>query len=199
MPGRGLIVAGCPVLVALAALVAACGGGGGNGDATPSVSPPTTEETRTATGTVVATPAEGPSPTQAPDIRQEDLTEQPGLRDFVAGAGGEASGDRITYVDLTNDGVEDAVVPVSSGGEGGDIAVFVFGYGPGGLQELLQVVPEDRSLSASVVDGVLTVAEPVFAPGDPLCCPSEIRTTTYGWDGNRLVVSDQTVEPAGGN
>jgi hypothetical protein len=199
MPGRSLIVAALPVLVGLAALAAACGGGGANGTATPSASPPATGDARTATVTVAATPGDVASPTPAPDIRQEDLPEQLGLQDFLAGAGGEVDADRITYGDLTSNGVEEAVVSVSSGGEGGDIAVFVYGYGAGGLEELLRVIPENRSLSASVVDGALTVTEPVFAAGDPLCCPSEIRTTTYGWDGSNLTVTHQTTEPAVGN
>jgi hypothetical protein len=201
MPGRGLIVAGLLVLVALTGLAAACGGGGANGASTPTVSP-ATEEARTATAataTVPATPGNVASPTPETSIRQEDLADQPGLRNFLAGAGGQVDTDRIIFVDLTGNGVEEAVVPVSSGGEGGDIAVFVFGYETRGLQELLRVIPENRSLSASIVDGALTVTQPVFAAGDPLCCPSQVRKTTYGWDGNHLVAADETVEPTAGN
>ena len=182
MLGRAL-TAGVPIVLAAAlALVAACNGG----EATPTA----TMEDTTATLDMATAP---------PDIRQQDLTDQPGLQDFLASAGGAVDSNAIIYGDLTEDGVEDAVVPVSSGGEGGDIAVFVFGYGPGGLDELLRVLPENDSLRAEISDSALTIIEPVFGPADPLCCPSELRTTTYRWDGSELVVADQETAPGPGN
>jgi hypothetical protein len=193
MPGRGLIVVCSVALVALAAVIAACGDGGTEGRATPGVSPAATGvETPTGpagTATAAATPS---------DIRQEDLGAQEGLRTFLAEAGGAVDTDRISYADLTGDGLEEAVVPVSSGGEGGDIAVFVFGYDGGAVAQLLRVIPESGALTASVAAGALTVSEPVFAPGDPLCCPSELRNTTFGWDGNGLVAVQEEVVPAEG-
>ena len=173
------------VLTLLAALTLGCGGGAG-GDGTPTAAP---------TATAVATEPPAGTATPALDIRQEDLSQQPGLGDFLAGSGGEVAANSITYVDLTGDGVEEAVVPVSSGGEGGNIAVFVFGYRPGGLEELLRVVPESGSVRESIMDGRLTLTEPVYGPGDPLCCPSQLQTTTYRWDGSQLVVADERTEP----
>lgn len=183
MLGRALNPCVPFVLVAALALVSACDGG---------------EATPTATEEGTATP-EMPTATAAPDIRQQDLTAQPGLQSFLADAGGEVISSAIIYVDLTDDGSEDAVVPVSSGGTAGDIAVFVFGYGPGGLDELLRVLPENDSLRAEISDSAMTVIEPVFGPDDPLCCPAELRTTTYRWDGSQLVVADQETAPGPGS
>ncbi len=190
MSGRGLFAV-CLLLAPVAILMAACGGGG-SGKATPGASPTTTAEAPTLTppSSETATPSSG--------IRQLDPTREPGLRDFLAGSGGQVEPSRITYADLTDDGNEEAVVPVSSGGEGGDKALFVFGQEGAELRELLRVVA-DSSLTAQVTNGRLAVTEPVFAPGDAMCCPSQLRKTTYRWDGSQLVVADQKTQPAGGN
>jgi len=174
------------LLVSLAALVVACDDGGAGGEPTAEPLPGTAEE---ATATV--------PPNGVTGIRQADLMTQPGIVDFLSTSGGAI--DAIVYLDLTEDGAEEAVLPISSGGEGGDIAVFVYGYQDGRLTELLRVLPDDNSLRAETADGTLTIVQPVFAEGDPLCCPSELRRTVYQWDGTELsVASDETV-PAEGN
>jgi hypothetical protein len=181
MPMRALrpAIALAPLLLALA-LAGGCGGDSG--------------DTPTSTGTPeVAATATAPAGTPAPDIREQNFAQLPAVSDFIATAGGEVATNLITYADLTEDGVDDAVVPISSGGEGGEIAVFVFGYGPDGLSELLRVIPES-GFKDNVVDGKLTITEPVFAPGDPMCCPSQLRVTTYGWNGSELVIEDQRTE-----
>ncbi len=180
MPGRAVFAVWLVLVPAL--LTAACGGGSGE---TPAAS-----ATLEATATLPTIPPSG--------IREQDPTSEPGLREFLVSSGGQVEPERITYADLTEDGGEEAVVPVSSGGEGGDIAVFVIGYESGELRELLRFVPE-RSLTASVTDGDLTVTEPIFAPGDALCCPSQLRNTTYRWDGSQLAVAAQETRPAEGN
>ena len=172
MLGRSLSLA---VLLALVALAAACN----DGDETPSASP-----TPVATATATPVPA---TATPVPDIRDEDLTQHAALQDFLA-AGGEVDASRIIYVDLTEDGVDDAIVPISSGGTGGDLAVVVLGYGPVGLGELLRAVPTSRRIRATVEEGQLVTTEGVYGPNDALCCPSQILTTWYGWDGSALVV-----------
>jgi hypothetical protein len=114
------------------------------------------------------------------------------IADFVRTAGGSVDTAGITYADLTRDGVADAVVPIVSG-EGGDFALFVAGYGPGGLTEFLRV--NARSLSYRITaEGKLQVDQPQFAAGDPMCCPSQLGRTTYSWNGEKLVPeSTQTV------
>ena len=175
MLGRSLSLT---VLLALVALAAACN----DGDETPSASP-----TPLLTATATPIPA---TATPVPDIREQDLTQHAALQDFLA-AGGEVDASRIIYVDLTEDGVDDAVVPISSGGTGGDLAVVVLGYGPDGLEELLRAVPPSRSIRATVEEGQLVTTEGVFGPNDALCCPSQILTTWYAWDGSELAIDRQ--------
>ena len=189
MPKRALAFALFFVLVALAA---GCDDGDSNGDATPvnGVTPTGSAIMATATATPTATPA--------PEIRDQDLEALPALMDFVASSGGKVHLPRAIFADLTGDGAEEAVVPISSGGTLGDIAVFVVGYGSGGLQELLRVLPDSprSSIRASVEDGQLVTREEVFGLDDPLCCPSQVMQRTYAWDGNAFMLEDETLMPA---
>lgn len=181
MPGRSLSLA---VLLALAALAAGCNGG----DETPSASP-------TPVFTATATPVPATA-TPVPDIRDENLTQHPALEDLIA-SGGEVDASRIIYIDLTEDGIDDAIVPISSGGTGGDLAVVVLGYGPDGLGELLRVLPrETRSIRATVEEGQLVTTEGIYGPNDPLGDPSGRLRLYYGWDGSALVVErEELAEP----
>lgn len=198
MSRQRFVLVGSLMLVALAALAAGCDDEATDADGTPTGGPgPTAGVTATAPP---AEPTSTATSTPVPDIRDEDLTALPDFQDFLASSGGQVDPERIIYVDLTEDGVEEAVVPVSSGGEGGDIAVSVFGYGPGGLQELLRVLPEDASQIAldeeSTLEGQLVTEEPVYAQGDPFCCPSQLLIRTYRWDGSELVVASEDLVPA---
>jgi hypothetical protein len=191
LPHRGVIFAALLLLLSLALAGGGCKGGGGKNGATATATlQATIEATSTTAPTATATPA--------PDIRLQDFAQLPAVSDFLATAGGAVDTGAIIYADLTEDAVNDAVVPISSGGEGGDIAVFVFGYGAGGLEELLRVIPES-GLKDNVVDGKLTITEPVLAEGDPMCCPSNLHRTTYKWDGQHLVVAKEETVPGAGN
>ncbi len=191
MPHRGLIVAAA-LLLSLA-LVAGCSSNGGKsgGTATP-------KATATVPVEVTSTPAPAKTPTPAPDIRQQDLSRLPAVSAFIATVGGQIDTAAVVYADVTGDGVDDAIVPISSGGEGGDIALFVFGYGPGGLNELLRFKPAMR-FTARVTNGALQVDEAQLAPGDPMCCPSQLQRTTYRWNGQQLVIGTQETIPAPGH
>lgn len=162
------------LVLALVALSAACDDGGGGDGATPSASP--------SAGQPTSTPGETPVPTGALNIRDEDLAAQPDVLAFVQGSGGEVDTSRVIYADLTEDGVEDAVVPISSGGEGGDLAVFVLGYQGGALDVLLQAAEGQGGIQAALEDGQLVVTQGVYAASDPLCCPSEVLRRFYRWD-----------------
>ena len=183
------------LVIAAALSFGACDDGGGDGN---EVTPTDTAiVTETEPSTFVSIPTETPPRTvTGPDIRQEDLAGRPEVSDFVSSAGGEVDASAIFYADLTNDAIEDAVVPISSGGEGGNIAVFVFGYLDGELQELLRVVPDSPPINAAIRDGQLSLEEAVFAASDPMCCPSQIRTTTYRWSGSELVIDTQQTRDA---
>lgn len=179
------------VPLVLAALAAGCGEDATDGGGTGASARPTVEETvATATPTV-------PAPAPAPDIRDEDLTSQPGLQEFLASFGGEVFPGDTMYADITEDGVEEALVQVSSGGTLGNLAVFVFGFGPEGLQELLRALPESprSGILADITAGQLVTTEEVFGPDDPLCCPSQLRQRYYRWDGQELVIEREDVTP----
>ena len=185
---RHLLVLACSLSLATAAFAMACSGGNDGGNATATS---TTEATATAPPTPVPE-----TPTPAPDIRLQDLTQQAGVRDFLTASGGEATAESILYADVTDDGVEEAILPIGSGGESGNIALLVYGYQPSGLTELLRVVPEIR-LQAVVDAGQLIVTEPVFGPNDPIRFPSQLRVTTYEWDGSALAIVDQVTTSSG--
>ncbi len=169
------------LFAALLALLAGCSGDGDNGE-------PTATEQPQATATV--------DPADRPDIRSETLTEQPGLSEFLAGSGGVVDSSRNQYADLTGSGADEAVVSVSSGGEGGDIAVFVFGYGADAeIEELLRATTE-TSILATIEGGQLKTTEGVSAPGDPFGVPSLVLNRYYIWDGSALVIEREEQEPA---
>ena len=145
-----------------------------------------------------ATPSPPPEGTAtvvpAPDIAEVDFSEVPAVEDLLEGSGGRLLPEEIIITDLTGDGAEEAVVPVSSGGTGGNIAYAVFGYRDGDLEEILQVKPEAGRVMVSVEDGVLVETQPVYGPEDPLCCPSQLRHTYYRWDGDEFVVDHEETE-----
>ena len=180
MPGRTWTVAFTALL--LAALAAGCNGGDTDGDATSTEVPTGSSDSATATTPV--------------DIRQVDLPSQPAVAEFLATRGGAVDTDRVIYADLTGDGNDEAVVPVSSGGEGGDIAVFVIGYVDGKLEELLLAQPAETSMTAAIENGQLVTTEGVFAPGDPFGVPSQVLNRYYAWDGEALVVEREEQVPA---
>ncbi|MCH8850494.1 MAG: hypothetical protein IIC89_06690 [Chloroflexi bacterium] len=177
---RILLFVAPAALLALVALLAGCNGDGDGG--------PTATEQPQATATA------GPAVTL--DISSEDLTEQPGLSEFLASTGGVVDPSRNQYADLTGSGADEAVVSVSSGGEGGDIAIFVFGYGAGGeLEELLRALPAESSILATIEDRQLKTTEGVRAPGD-IGVPSQLLHRYYIWDGSALVIDREEREPA---
>ena len=137
---------------------------------------------------------EGPAPTAtelaAPtDIRQVDFAQVEEVRKLIDRlGGGEVVPAEVIFADLTGDGSDEAVVPISSGGSGGHLAFAVFGYRDGELTALLTVRPESGRVAASVEEGLLKQTQPVYGPEDPLCCPGQLQNTYYRWDGRELVV-----------
>jgi hypothetical protein len=159
------------------AAVAACNGDGGDdGDVT---------TTPDVTATVDTTPD---IPTPSGEIRERDLENTPAVQDLLADTGGEYLQENVIYDDVTGDGIDDAVVPISSGGTLGNVAFVVLTPVEGGTYELLSEAPEQSGgIALEVVDGVLTMIEPVYGTDDPECCPSLLKRTTYAWDGNALL------------
>jgi hypothetical protein len=177
------------VLIALAAMLGACSSGGGAKTVTP-----TRQASPAATSSASATPSLG--------IRTLDLSKAPDVQGLIASTGGQYVQAGVIYADLTGDGIDEAVVPISSGGTLGDVAFVVLTPSDAGTKTLLRVTPTDGAggLAVAVVDGHLVMTQPVYGPEDPNCCPSSLRKTAYGWDGAALGVQSVTTEanPSGG-
>jgi hypothetical protein len=178
------------LLLAVALVVAACDiGKDQEPEATPTSSPMSSPS---------ISPSAEPEPTATavanPDIQGVDFSQVPAVEELVADSGGRVLPQEIIFADLTGDGADEAVVPISSGGSGGNVAYAVFGYSGGDLEELLVVKPEAGRVTVSAEDGMLVETQPVYAPEDPLCCPSQLRHTYYGWDGSEFVVDHEETE-----
>lgn len=175
-------------LIAMAglAIAAACGGDGGDDD-----------ESTPTEAAATATSDPGETPTIDSSIRTLDLESNEDVAAIVADAGGSLVQSSVLYADLTRDGVEEAIVPVSSGGTLGDVAFVVLTPDGGGAKTLLKEQPEaTMGLALDVdADGDLIVTEPVPGPDDPECCPSMLRRTTYSWNGAALALESVETVP----
>jgi hypothetical protein len=176
------------LLVAIALAVAACGGGSDdNDDPTPTSAPIETTE-----------PTSGPSDA----IRSVELQSAPAVAGFIDEIGGTYVQGNVLYADVTGDGAEDAVIPLSSGGTLGDVGFIVASLSGDQVEGTLSVDAREFGVAVSIgEDGKLVSVEPVPGPDDPECCPSQVRTTIYAGDGDRgLTVesSEITANPAGG-
>jgi len=180
------IIAACVSLVAFAA----CDGDRG-GDETPTRAVPSAAAT---TGTVIA------AATPSGQIRERDLESDPAVQELIEETGGEYVQENVIYADLSDDGIDDAVVPISSGGTLGNVGFIVLTPTESGTTPLLRELPsESGGIALNVVDGELIALEPVFGPDDPECCPSMLRQTTYAWNGAALaLIGQQTIENPGG-
>lgn len=143
-----------------------------------------------------APPTAVPSPTPSPTPAAIRTVDWPAViaRELHAEAG--AAGVHLTdviYADLTGDGEDEAIVPISSEGTAGIIGVYV--YTMHGGQPLRLLTLREAQLSVSVDGGLLVAAAPAYAPGDPRCCPSHLRRTTYRWTGIALEPAQTEVVP----
>lgn len=172
--------------LALAAAAFAFGACGGDDDA---------DDTPTRTPATTATaPA---SETPAGDIRAVALDDVADVQSLVDETNGRFVQQDVIYADLTGDGADEAVVPISTGGTLGHLAFIVLAAeGDDGTRTLLRERPA-RTLGLEVaVEGEdLVITEPVPGPDDPECCPSQLRVTTYAWDGTALEQASQETIP----
>ena len=93
----------------------------------------------------------------------------------------------VQVADVTGDGSADAIAFAERGGSGGCGITLVVDLVSG--TEVFREEGCDRRIDPSADPVGLTVTEAVFAPGDPHCCPTSVRTTT-------LVYVDGTWERA---
>ncbi len=154
-------------------------------------------------GKETPTPAATIQPTSTPaatlDIRDADLTQQSDVKALLQRLGGELVTSDILYADLTGDGREEAIVPISSGGTAGNLAFIVLGYRGGELVTLLSEVPAEGSVRVFVhgelEDYHLVEVLPIYSPGDTPGFPSQIKKVHYIWkDGALMAGREETVD-----
>ncbi|MFI5055620.1 MAG: hypothetical protein ACHQAW_04375 [Actinomycetota bacterium] len=95
--------------------------------------------------------------------------------------------------DVTGDGSADAIVFAERGGSGGCGTTLVVDLASG--TEVFREEGCDRRVDASVDPVGLTITEAVFAPGDPHCCPSSVRTTTLVYADGAWERASSTTSP----
>ncbi len=175
-------------LVAALLIAAACGGDGDDND------DDTTPTAPAATSTTDA--AETPDPAEAGIIRTLDLEANADVQTALTETGGRYVQDNVIYADITNDGIDEAVVPIASGGTLGNVAFVVLTPDGAGADTLISEQPEGTNgMALRVEDGDLVVSEAVPGPDDPSCCPSMLRETTYAWNGAALAIVDEVTIP----
>ena len=136
-------------------------------------------------------------PNDAQAIRAVDLEQVDATEDLIGQLGtGAVDSGAIVYADLTGDLREEAIVPVTSQGTLGNIGYLVFTFESGQPEAVLTRTVDRTSASGlqmSVEEGVLLETRGVFGPDDPFCCPSQLRETTFRWDGSLLQVESEVV------
>jgi hypothetical protein len=135
-----------------------------------------------------ASPAPTPTPTPPPDIRTLDLAHQADVAALAQRLSGVVAPEEIIYADLTADGLDDAVVPISSGGTQGDLGFIVLGYRDGALKALLTEAPAEGQVRVEVLDGQLVESQPLLSEGDKPGFPSRIKISYYVWRYGAFVV-----------
>jgi hypothetical protein len=179
-------VLACTALLIIALVpFAACGDDGGD-NATPT--PGASATLPRSTPTAALTPSG--------DIRTIDLQTQPDVAALIQESGGAYNQNDVLFSDITGDNVDEAIVPLSSGGTLGTVAFIVLTPVGNDTHTLLQLTPEAAAgIVLTVEDGKLVQTEPVYGPTDPECCPSLLEVTTYSWNGAALAIeSVNTVE-----
>jgi len=183
---RALLLVLCSPLAVLTFAFVACDGGG---DETPS---PTSQPTRPSTPVVTPPPKQTP----AIDIREIDIESLPDVQAALEEEGGTFAQTDVIYADVTNDGFDDAIAPISSGGTLGNIGFFVLTMSGTDPKTLLTEFPgEAGGLALSVEGEKIVLTQGIPGPDDPECCPSLLRKTVYAWNGTALAVESVSTEP----
>jgi hypothetical protein len=129
-------------------------------------------------------------------IRSIDFSQDPATQDLLAKVGsGRVAQEAVLYADLTGDQKEEAIVPITSDGTLGNVAYIVLTMSSGKPKAILTRTMDRTAgsgLRMAVDGGKLKELVGVMGPSDPLCCPSELRTTTFRWDGTKLQVESET-------
>lgn len=164
-------------------------------------------KTPTSTQTATAIP---PSPT--PDLAQPDairgvnLEEIGDVRKIEVESGGARLDPRLLiYADVTGDGNEDAIVPISLGGKSNITAFVVLTPDVASRTHVRAIFTEPgtgvrRGIALRVENGKLIETQGLPGLDDPECCPSMLKVITFDWNGTMLVAGDtKTIpNPSGG-
>jgi hypothetical protein len=138
------------------------------------------------------TPTPKPLPDDATAIRAVDFEQAPDTQSLLQQLGtGRVAVDAVLFADITGDQREEAIVPVTSDGTLGNIAYLVLTLDSGAPRSILTRTMDRTTASGLVMEiehGTLTETAGVYGAEDPFCCPSELRTTTFRWDGSQLQV-----------
>lgn len=165
-------------------LAFACGGG--DDDATPTFGP-TREPSPVATQSIRKTPTF--------DIREVDLAAQPEVKAAVEEGGFFAQTD-VIYADITNDGFDEAIAPISSGGTLGFLGFVVYTANGDRTELVISEFPSaSLGLTVEIQADKLVMVQPAPGPDDPECCPSFLQVTTFAWNGAALAVESVATEP----
>ncbi|MGE5141300.1 MAG: hypothetical protein ACM3JD_17670 [Rudaea sp.] len=103
---------------------------------------------------------------------------------------GFAMTDGILYLNFSDDGQEEAVISLFSGGTGGNFGLLVYKAGP--AEPVLAAYLGGYKIGAIADGNQLLVREPIYAGWEPNCCPGGISETHYRLQGNQLVVTSRT-------
>jgi hypothetical protein len=99
--------------------------------------------------------------------------------------------DTILYGDINSDGVEDAVVFLSTqnGGTGHFVEMAAVLDLNGTASNISTLYLGDRIIieSGTIQNATITLSLIVQGPNDGLCCPSQKETRNYHLDGDQLV------------
>jgi hypothetical protein len=183
------------VLVLVAALAFAGCRGGAGGKKTPA--PPS------ATATAGAQPSATPDLAPSQAIRSVVLRGVGAVRALEVQSGGARLEEPLViYADVTGDGNEEAVVPVTLGGKQSIMGFVVLTMDGTRAKSILSELPRNRRsrLALKVEGGKVIETQSLPGSDDPECCPSTLEVTAYAWNGSALVVeSVNTIpNPAGG-
>jgi hypothetical protein len=106
---------------------------------------------------------------------------------------GHAAYKDVKVGDISGDGKPEALVPLSSGGTGGDIGLLVYTEGRGGAPVFVTALGGYK-MSGQPENGRLTVRQPVYVGWEANCCPSGLETAQYRLRGARLQRLSASVE-----
>lgn len=113
-------------------------------------------------------------------------------------SGGALDEASAIFADLTGDRREEAVLPIASGGTGGNLGYLVFTLRESSPLLILNRAADRATAGGvfmAVVEGKLVETAGEYAAEDPFCCPSILRKTTFRWDGKLLQVEREEKLP----